>query len=191
VTGFTAADIAVSNGTVQNFAGSGAVYTFNLIPAADGLVTATIAAGVAFDAAGNGNTAAAPFSRTYDTTAPGVLSITRADPNPTNAASVRFTVTFSEAVTGVDVSDFSLAHTGSITGASVTGVSGADSVYTVTVSTGTGSGTLRLDIPGTATIADPAGNALSNLPYTSGQVYEVDKTAPTVSSTLFLPVVLR
>lgn len=191
VTGFTAADIAVSNSTVQNFAGSGAVYTFNLIPAADGLVTATIAAGVAFDAAGNGNTAAAPFSRTYDTTAPGVLSIMRADPNPTGAASVRFTVTFSEAVTGVDVSDFSLAHTGSITGASVTGVSGAGSEYTVTVSTGTGSGTLRLDIPGTATVTDPAGNGLSGLPYTGGQAYDVDKTAPTASSTLFLPVVLR
>ncbi|GIV82964.1 MAG: hypothetical protein KatS3mg051_2318 [Anaerolineae bacterium] len=191
VTGFTAADIAVSNSTVQNFAGSGAVYTFDLIPAADGLVTATIAAGVAFDAAGNGNTAAAPFSRTYDTTAPGVLSITRADPNPTNAASVRFTVTFSEAVTGVDVSDFSLAHTGSITGASVTGVSGAGSEYTVTVSTGTGSGTLRLDVPGTATVTDPAGNGLSGLPYTGGQAYDVDKTAPAASSTLFLPVVLR
>ncbi|BAL99988.1 MULTISPECIES: beta strand repeat-containing protein [Caldilinea] len=191
VTGFTAADIAVSNSTVQNFAGSGAVYTFDLIPAADGLVTATIAAGVAFDAAGNGNTAAAPFSRTYDTTAPGVLSITRADPNPTNAASVRFTVTFSEAVTGVDGSDFSLATTGSIAGASVTGVSGSGSVYTVTVSTGTGSGTLRLDIPGTATVTDPAGNGLSGLPYTGGQAYDVDKTAPTASSTLFLPVVLR
>ena len=191
VTDFTAADIAVSNGAVQNFAGSGETYTFDLIPAGDGLVTATIAAGVAVDAAGNGNTAAAPFSRTYDTTAPGVSSITRADPNPTNAAGVRFTVTFSEAVISVDASDFSLTPTGSLGGASVTGVSGAGSVYTVTVSTGTGSGTLRLDIPATATITDLAGNGLSGLPYTSGQAYDVDKTAPTASSTLFLPVVLR
>ena len=191
VTGFTAADIAVSNGAVSNFAGSGAVYTFDLIPAGDGVVTADIAAGVAVDAAGNGNTAAAPFSRTYDTTAPGVVSITRVDPNPTSAAGVAFTVTFSEAVIGVDAGDFGLTATGSIGGASVTGVSGAGSVYTVNVSTGTGSGTLRLDIPGTATITDPAGNGLSGLPYTGGQAYDVDKTAPAASSTLFLPVVLR
>jgi hypothetical protein len=180
VTGFTAGDIAVSNGSVSNFAGGGASYTFDLIPAANGPVTATIAANVAVDAVGNGNTAAS-FSRTYDTTAPGVTAITRADPNPTNAASVNFIVTFTEAVTGVGVADFALTVTG-ISGASVTGVSGSGAIYTVTVSTGTGNGTLRLDIPNTATITDLAGNALSGLPYTGGQVYTVDKTAPGVTA---------
>ncbi len=170
VSGFTAGDIAVSNGSVSNFAGSGATYTFDLTPAANGLVTATIGANVAFDAAGNGNTAAS-FSRTYDTTAPGVVSITRADPNPTNAASVNFIVTFTEAVTGVGVADFALTVTG-ISGASVTGVSGSGAVYTVTVSTGTGNGTLRLDIPNAATITDLAGNALSGLPFTGGETYQ-------------------
>jgi hypothetical protein len=118
-----------------------------------------------------------------DNTPPTVSSITRADPNPTSAASVHFTVTFSEAVTGVGVSDFSLTTTGNIAGASVTGVSGAGSVYTVTVSTGTGSGTLRLDIPVGASISDLAGNSLSGLPYT-GEVY-------TILMRLFLPLVLR
>jgi len=186
VTGFTAADITVGNGTVNNFTGSGTTYTFNLIPTGDGVVTVTIAAGAATDAAGNGNLAAAPFSRTYDATAPGVVSITRADPNPTNAASVTFTVTFTEAVTGVGVADFALTLTGGVSGASVTGVSGSGAVYTVTVNTGTGNGTLRLDIPNTATISDLAGNAVGGLPYTSGQMYNVDKTAdataPGVSS---------
>jgi hypothetical protein len=181
VTGFTAGDIAVSNGSVSNFAGGGASYTFDLIPAANGPVTATIAANVAVDAVGNGNTAAS-FSRTYDTTAPGVASITRADPNPTSAASVNFIVTFTEAVTGVGVADFALTLTGGISGASVTGVSGSGAVYTVTVSTGTGNGTLRLDIPNTATITDLAGNNLSGLPFTGGQVYTVDKTAPGVTA---------
>ena len=37
-----------------------------------------------------------------DTTPPTVLSSLRANANPTNAASVDFTVTFSESVTGVD-----------------------------------------------------------------------------------------
>jgi hypothetical protein len=183
VTGFTAGDIAVSNGSVSNFAGGGASYTFDLTPAANGLVTATIAANVAVDAAGNGNTAAS-FSRTYDTTAPGVTAITRADPNPTNAASVNFIVTFTEAVTGVGVADFALTLTGGISGASVTGVSGSGAVYTVTVSTGTGNGTLRLDIPNTATITDLAGNALSGLPYTSGETYQKVYR-------VFLPLIVR
>ena len=158
-------------------------YTFDLTPAADGPVTATIAANVAVDAAGNGNTAAS-FSRTYDTTAPGVASITRADPNPTNAASVNFIVTFTEAVTGVGVADFALTLTGGISGASVTGVSGSGAVYTVTVSTGTGNGTLRLDIPNTATITDLAGNALSGLPFTGGETYQKGYR-------VFLPLIVR
>jgi len=107
----------------------------------------------------------------FDNTPPTVVSITRADPNPTNAAVVTFTVTFTEAVTGVDVNDFALTVTG-ISGASVTGVSGSGAVYTVTVNTGTGDGTLRLDIPNTATITDLAGNALSGLPFTGGETYQ-------------------
>jgi hypothetical protein len=113
---------------------------------------------------------------------PIVNSITRADPNPTENASVRFSVTFSEDVTGVGVSDFSLTTTGSLSGSSVAGVAGSGSTFTVTVSTGTGLGTLRLDVPATAAIADSSGNALSNLPYTSGEAYDVDRTGPTVVS---------
>jgi predicted outer membrane repeat protein len=122
-------------------------------------------------------------SYTIDKTAPMVVSILRADPSPTNASSVNYTVTFSEAVTGVGVSDFTLTLSG-ITGASVTGVSGGPTIYTVAVSTGTGSGSLRLDVPGTASITDGVGNPLSGLPYTGGESYTIDKTAPTVVSIL-------
>jgi hypothetical protein len=65
VTGFTSSDITPGNATVSSFAGSGSSYTFNLIPSGIGLVTADIAAGVAADAAGNSNSAAAQFSRTF------------------------------------------------------------------------------------------------------------------------------
>lgn len=68
VTGFTSSDISVSNGAVSNFMGGGATYTFDLTPAGQGLVTANIAAGVATDSAGNGNTIAAQFSRMYNVT---------------------------------------------------------------------------------------------------------------------------
>lgn len=66
VTGFDATDIVVGNGTASNFVVvSGSVYTADITPAAFGVVTVDIAAGVAQDAATNGNTAATQFTRTY------------------------------------------------------------------------------------------------------------------------------
>ena len=58
VTGFTVGDVTVANGTAGNFSGSGASYTFDVTPSAIGRVAVDIAAGVAMDADGNGNTAA-------------------------------------------------------------------------------------------------------------------------------------
>jgi len=113
----------------------------------------------------------------YDTF-PTVVSIIRVDPNPTNAASVDFTVTFSVAVTGVSANDFSLFTTGLISGASVIGLSGSGAIYTVSVNTGTGDGTLRLDIPNAAVINDLVGNPLVGLPYTDGEAYTVYKASP-------------
>ena len=102
-------------------------------------------------------------------------SITRANADPTSSFSVDFTVTFSEAVTGVDASDFSLTST--VTGASVTSVSGSGKTYTVTVNTGSGDGTLRLDLNASGTgIEDLAGNPISG-GYTGGEEYTVAKSA--------------
>jgi predicted outer membrane repeat protein len=121
-----------------------------------------------------------------DFTAPTATAITRASPNPTSAASVSFSVTFSEAVTGVDASDFSLVTSGSLSGASVTGVSGSGASYTVTVSTGSGSGTLRLDLNGSGTgIQDLVGNPIAG-GFSAGEVYTITKTVA-----VFLPLVVR
>ena len=114
---------------------------------------------------------------TLDVFPPVVQSITRLDPNPTSAPSVRFTVLFSEPVSGVDLSDFILAVSG-VTGASITGVSGGAAAYTVTVSTGSGSGTLRLDVVDDDTILDLALNPLGgpgagNGNFTGGETYDV------------------
>ncbi|MFZ5879943.1 MAG: S-layer homology domain-containing protein, partial [Chloroflexota bacterium] len=108
-----------------------------------------------------------------DTTAPTVTSITRASANPTTAASVDFEVTFSESVTNVGTADFSLGKTGGVSGEGITSVSGSGTLYTVTVNTGTGAGTLRLDIPDTSAITDATGNTLAGLPYTSGPSYSI------------------
>jgi hypothetical protein len=120
-----------------------------------------------------------------DTTAPTVVSITRDDPSPTNAASVHWTVTFSEDVTGVDASDFGFSGSGAA-GASVTGVTGSGDEYTVTASVGV-DGVLRLDLVDDDSIKDAANNRLGgtgmgNGSFTTGQAYTVDRTAPSVSS---------
>lgn len=112
---------------------------------------------------------------------PTVASILRADPSPTNAASVDFTVIFSESVTGVDSGDFLLTTT-SVSGAAVSGVSGSGDTRTVTVNAGSGSGTIRLDVKSSGTSIIDATSAPLSGGFTSGQSYTVDKTAPAVLS---------
>lgn len=122
----------------------------------------------------------------YDPGAPSVASATRASANPTNAASVDFALTFSENVTGVDISDFALTASG-LTGANVSAVNGADDTYTVSVTTGSGDGTLRLDVIDddsiiSATDSTPLGGAgAGNGGFTLGETYAIDKTPPAVS----------
>lgn len=118
---------------------------------------------------------------------PAVSSILRADANPTNANSVAFTVTFDEVVSGVDASDFIVDANGP-TLASVEPVSGSGAVYTVNVATGSGDGSLSIDLIDddsikSATNANkPLGGAGTtgnkDGSFTSGESYTIDKTAP-------------
>jgi len=121
--------------------------------------------------AGNGDFAA---GEAYIVAAvpPFVVSSVRADPDPTaGPVSVDFTVTFSEPVTGVDATDFTLTTTGSVV-ASITGVSGAGAVYTVTVNIVSGGGTVRLDVLDDDTIIDSDQQPLAG-PFTTGEFYTV------------------
>ncbi|WP_146864111.1 Ig-like domain-containing protein, partial [Chitinophaga cymbidii] len=103
-----------------------------------------------------------------------VQSVTRADANPTNATGVDYTVTFSSAVSNVTPAAFSLTATGTVSGASVASVAGSGASYTVTVNTGTGDGTLRLNVTGSG-----ISSIITNAPFTNGETYTIDKTAPT------------
>jgi hypothetical protein len=131
------------------------------------------------------------FVAKLDIAPPTVLSSLRADANPTNAASVHFTVTFSETVTGVDTADFKLYTTGTLAGAAVSDVSGSGSTRTVTVSTGTGYGTLRLDVVDNDTILDARANPLggkgtggiANGYYNSGEFYTIPELCYSLSRT--------
>ena len=118
-------------------------------------------------------------NHTVDETLPFVVSSLRADANPTGAASVDFTVTFSQSVTGVDASDFTLFTTG-VTGASISSVSGSGKTYTVTVNTGSGNGTIRLDVIDDDSIIDGVGTplggvGLGNGDFSSGETYTIIK----------------
>jgi DNA/RNA endonuclease G (NUC1) len=188
VTGVDASDFAltttgVSSPSITNVAGSGAVYT---VTVATGTGDGTIRLDVNNDGSIQSATNSAPLGAaftsgevyTIDRTAPALQSIVRANSSPTHSSSVDFTVTFSESVTGVASSDFALVMSG-VSGATIANVAGSGSTYTVTVNTGSGDGTLRLDFLGSA--VDSAGNATSGV-FTSGQSYTIDKTPPTVQS---------
>src|SRR5215207_4805596 len=114
---------------------------------------------------------------------PIVSSIVRADENPTDADSVTFILTFSKAVTGVNASvpfnDFALSTTG-ITDAYITAVNGAGAIYTITVSTGSGNGPIRLDVVDDDSTRDannhPLGGAgAGNGNFIRGETYTIDK----------------
>jgi len=129
------------------------------------------------DAAGNLDATPAFYTWTVNSAIPVVVSSLRANTNPSLASSLNFTVTFSEAVTGVDTGDFTLTATG-ITDASITNLTGSGTTYTVTVNTGTGAGTLRLDIVDNDSILNAAstplgGSGTGNGSYNSGQLYSL------------------
>jgi len=98
---------------------------------------------------------------------PFVASVTRLDPSPANARSVRFRVLFSAPVTGVNASDFALSTTGSLSNARITGVSGSGNTYEVTVAIDGGSGSLRLDLVDDDSIQDASGLLLGGTGTTS------------------------
>ena len=141
------------------------------------------------DGAGNGNYTLGE-TYTIDRNAPVVTSILRTDVNPTTADSVHFNVTFSEAVSGVDAGDFMLDTTGNISSASVTALSGAANTYTVTAATGSGNGTLRLDLIDNDSIVDSVNQPLGgvgagNGSFASGEAYTINKFSPTILSTSY------
>ncbi|NVK42951.1 MAG: DUF4347 domain-containing protein [Oceanospirillaceae bacterium] len=97
-----------------------------------------------------------------DTTAPVADSLVRAEASPTAGGNLRFDLTFSEVVSGVDAGDFSLVTTGNAVG-TLDSITTADNrSYQVLVSGVTGNGTLGLSLNAAASgIQDAAGNGLA------------------------------
>ncbi|HLO30647.1 MAG TPA: hypothetical protein VK249_15995, partial [Anaerolineales bacterium] len=121
---------------------------------------------------------------------PSISSILRVDLNPTSATTVNFEVTFSEPVTNVDLSDFTLTTTG-VKGATITSVVCSGAACTVTVNTGSigeSNGKIRLDVLDDDSIVngggDPLGGAgTGNGDFSWGDIY-------TIAAHVSVPVLL-
>ena len=89
-----------------------------------------------------------------------VVSISRRGAESTDAGTVQYVVAFSQAVSGLALSDFALAETGTVSGAQVSSVAPlgtSDAAYVVTVSGTSGAGSLGLNLRQSAGIVT-AGN---------------------------------
>ncbi|MBK8783109.1 MAG: metallophosphoesterase [Anaerolineales bacterium] len=194
VTGVDAADFTLStniNGAmIETVSGTGNAYTVSIITGSgDGTlrleltdndsVTNSMGNPLGGSGLGNGSFTSAQ-AYTIDKTNPIVTAITRASTNPTNAPTVDYSISFSEAVTGVDFSDFSLVTNA---GASLGNISGSGNLYLVSVSTGLGDDTVKLDFIDNDSVVDLAGNP-ANPGFTSGETYSVDRSMPFVTSIL-------
>lgn len=130
-------------------------------------------------------TASGPIVTAIDTIPPQQGTV----PTPTSAPSVTWTVAFNEAVSGVAASNFTLVPGGTLAGTSITSVAPqggpTSQTWTVTANTGTGSGTLGLNLTSVGAIKDASGKSLTGGTY-KGEVYSVRPTpaAPTASITI-------
>lgn len=191
VTGVDVSDFAIvgnlSGAVIGSVSGSGNVYTVSVDSGSgDGTLRLDVqdddsiinSVGNKLGGAGVGNGSFTKGTTVIvDKSIPAVVSITRAGASPSNASTVDFTVSFSEPVTGVDLTDFSLA---SGAGAQLASVNGAGNVYTVSVATGAGDDSLRLDFVDNDSVTDLAGNPTSQ--GFTGETYTMDRTAPIVAS---------
>lgn len=182
LTGFSILEVSGSGRTytvVANTGSGSGTLALNLVD--DDSIRNNINAPLGGGGTGNGNFGGQAYTITK--TPPRVTAINRLESSPTNAATVNFTVSFNEAVGRVDPSDFNLVTQG-ISGAGITSVTRVnDSFYSVAVSTGSGDGTIGLSLIDNDSIINSLGLTLggagANNGSFRGEVYSIDRTAPT------------
>jgi hypothetical protein len=163
MTGFTSSDVSLTNATMTGFSGSGATYTANIVPTAEGSVSAMIAGSTAQDATGNNNLASNMISWTFDN-AP-TVTINSPVPSPRSVSwelPIPLTINFSESVTGFTLSDITTSQ------GSISDFSGSGATYTATI-TPSSSGLVRISIL-SSVAHDAVGNG--NLPASRTLVHD-------------------
>jgi hypothetical protein len=180
VTGLAASDFSISGTAtgciVGEPAGSGAAYTVDVTGCSEGSLRLTLKAGSVADLAGNAGPAAEVSGDpvTVDRTAP-TATIT-APASPTNLTTVSYGITFSEPVTGLAASDFSVPL------CTVGEPVGSGAAYTVDVRC---SGNVNLTLAA-GSVADGAGNAGPDSPVAAGTVV-IDLNPPSAAFTPVYP----
>ena len=215
VTGVNTSDFVLSPGStggvngvnpVSAISGSGDTYYVTVSSTVDGTYNLDLVSSghnIADDASNPlTNTVSTGADQTYtvsitvtDTTNPRLASIERYSPasQNTDSQTLVYKATFSESVTGVNTSDFVLSpgSTGGINGVKpVTGVSGSDSVYYVTVSAAQ-DGTYNLDLVLSGHgIKDTADNPLTNTVPVTGtdETYTVSTTVTNTNAPTLLSI---
>jgi gliding motility-associated-like protein len=191
VTGFTAGDVAITNGTPGTFSTSDNItYTLQVIPATEGTVSLNVPADAAVNIGDNGNTASNTISLIYDITGPTVITVDVPNAQYYKAGDVlNFNVHFDEAIILNTVGGtpyITLAIGSTIVNANYNAGTPTSLQFSYTVANGDEDmdgitvGTLNLN---GATIQDAATNnanlILFNVPNTSG--VRVNTTSPSVT----------
>src|SRR5437867_899185 len=164
MSGFTGSDVnsGCTAGGTKPVTVSGGPSTYTVAVSGmttSGTVIATIAAGMATDAAGNLNTASTSTdnSVSFDATPPTVtINQAAGQADPTSASPINFTAVFSEPVSGFTGAGVTIS--GSAGGTMPVAVSGGPSTYTVAVSGMSSAGTVIASIPA-GVARDAANNA--------------------------------
>jgi hypothetical protein len=127
------------------------------------------------------NSTAVGTAVTYvvDGTAPTVSSFTSAVSSPTNSSSIEYTLTFSEAVSGIAGADF--ANAGTATGCTFTPSAATGTTITLTVTTCSTTGTLTPRLTANL-VSDLVGNAGPAANSSATTTLTLDRAAPTVST---------
>jgi CSLREA domain-containing protein len=158
------------------FGGSGANRTVTVTPATGQTGTSTITVTVTD---GGGATANDTFVLTVKPTT-AVSSLQRTSGSPTNLAVLTWQVTLANPVSSLTTGNFALVNTGLGGTPTITGISALSpppsATWNITANTGTGSGTLGLNMANDT----GASYLVTNLPFT-GQVYTIDRAAPTAT----------
>ena len=185
VTQFDSGDVLLTgnatHGGVENFAGRGALYAFEVTPTGDGLVVVDVPAGAAQDTANKPSEAAPRLTIEYDPTPPAPTA-TAAQSSPTNASAINFRVDFTEPVDGFEAGDVALTGTAPRGGVANFATVNA-SAYTFDVSPAS-DGTVVVGIPEGAA-ADAAGNPSTAVRFSVA--YDVTGPAPAVGAAVAGP----
>ncbi len=122
-----------------------------------------------------------------DSTPPVVSSISLSGSPAANVASVTYAVSFNESAQNISTDDFQLTTTGSASGTISAVTASAGTTVDITVSSISGTGTVRPDLKSNTNITDTAGNGNNTngyvAAYSAGTSHSVDRDAPAAPST--------